>query len=59
MNINKFPLKTFSISKLNELQQCERKYYYSVFGSHNGWLPEVNEETKQLYKYKKLTSYLS
>ena len=34
----KYPEKSWSISKMKTLNSCEREYYYTYYGSHNGWI---------------------
>lgn len=54
--VKKFPEKSWSISKMKVIQNCLREYYYTYYGSHNGWLYEASEEQKIAWRLKKLTN---
>ena len=42
----KYPEKSWSISKMKTLENCERDYYYTYYGSHNGWIYTSTDEQK-------------
>lgn len=52
----KYPEKSWSISKMKILNSCEREYYYTYYGSHNGWIFTSSEEKKLAWRLKKLTN---
>lgn len=54
--VKKFPEKSWSISKMKVIQNCLREYYYTYYGSHNGWLYESSDEAKTAWRLKKLTN---
>lgn len=56
MEIRKYPEKSWSISKMKVMQNCLREYYYTYYGSHNGWLYESSDEAKVSWRLKKLTN---
>ncbi|WP_195250930.1 PD-(D/E)XK nuclease family protein [Romboutsia sp. 1001713B170207_170306_H8] len=51
-----YPELTWSASRLNLLNKCEREYYYNYYGSHNGYSELASNETREIYKLKKLTN---
>lgn len=55
-NLNPYPELTWSTSRLNVLNKCEREYYYNYYGSHNGFSELASNETREIYKLKKLTN---
>ena len=54
--VRKFPEKSWSISKMKVIEECYRSYFYTYYGSHNGWLKDSNEEQKVAWRLKKLTN---
>lgn len=54
--VKKYPEKSWSISKMKTLEGCYRKYYYTYYGSHNGWLNDSTVEAKISWRLKKLTN---
>lgn len=52
----KYPEKSWSISKMKTLNSCEREYYYTYYGSHNGWIYTSTDEQKLAWRLKKLTN---
>ena len=54
--IRKYPEKSWSVSKMKVIQNCLREYYYTYYGSHNGWLYESSDEAKIAWRLKKLTN---
>lgn len=52
----KYPEKSWSISKMKTLENCERDYYYTYYGSHNGWIYTSTDEQKIAWRLKKLTN---
>lgn len=52
----KYPEKSWSISKMKTLENCERDYYYTYYGSHNGWIYTSTDEQKMAWRLKKLTN---
>ena len=48
--VRKYPEKSWSISKMKVIQNCLREYYYTYYGSHNGWLYESPDESKSFQK---------
>ena len=55
-NLNPYPELTWSTSRLNVLNKCEREYYYNYYGSHNGFSELASHETREIYKLNKLTN---
>ena len=51
-----FPGFAWSLSRQKTLAECPRRYAYEYYFSHNGWLADAPEETKRIYRLKKLTS---
>ncbi|NLK94985.1 MAG: PD-(D/E)XK nuclease family protein [Clostridiales bacterium] len=54
--IRKYPEKSWSISKMKVIEGCYREYYYTYYGSHNGWLMDSTIEQKIAWRLKKLTN---
>lgn len=54
--VRNFPEKSWSISKMKVIESCLREYYYTYYGSHNGWLYESTDEQKMSWRLKKLTN---
>lgn len=52
----KYPEKSWSISKMKTLENCERDYYYTYYGSHNGWIYTSTYEQKIAWRLKKLSN---
>lgn len=53
------PEFSWSLSRQSSMNDCKRSYYYDYYGAHNGWLnnsPNVTEEQKVTYRYKKVGS---
>ncbi len=50
-----YPVWSWSSSRKSTFDECKRRYFYNYYLSHNGWEEEVNEESKQAYRLKKLT----
>lgn len=51
-----YPEKSWSISKMKTLDNCAREYYYTYYGSHNGWKHVSSEEAQLAWRLKKLTN---
>lgn len=51
-----YPEKSWSISKMKTLDNCYREYYYTYYGSHNGWIWNAPDECKAAWRLKKLTN---
>lgn len=54
--VRKYPEKSWSISKMKVIDSCFREYYYTYYGSHNGWIFESSDEAKIAWRLKKLTN---
>jgi CRISPR/Cas system-associated exonuclease Cas4 (RecB family) len=54
--VRKYPEKSWSISKMKVIEGCYREYYYTYYGSHNGWLKDSTNEQKIAWRLKKLTN---
>lgn len=54
--IKDFPEKSWSISKMKVMENCYREYYYTYYGSHNGWFNQSEDESKIAWRLKKLTN---
>lgn len=54
--IKEYPEKSWSISKMKTIDNCFREYYYTYYGSHNGWIYESTDEQKLAWRLKKLTN---
>lgn len=54
--IREYPEKSWSISKMKVIENCLREYYYTYYGSHNGWVWNSTEEQKVSWRLKKLTN---
>ena len=52
---SEYPEFNWSTSRVNTLNKCEREYFYTYYGSHNGWEDSSDKITQEIYKYKKLT----
>ena len=52
----KYPEKSWSISRMKTLDSCQREYYYTYYGSHNGWIFNSTDEQKIAWRLKKLTN---
>ena len=49
--INEF---SWSHSRRNAFEECMRKYYFSYYGSWNGWERHATDRQKELYLHNKL-----
>ena len=54
--IKDYPEKSWSISKMKVIENCFREYYYTYYGSHNGWVANATYEQKMAWRLKKLTN---
>lgn len=54
--IRRYPEKSWSISKMKVIDSCFREYYFTYYGSHNGWISESTDEQKLAWRLKKLTN---
>lgn len=36
------------------IEECKLKYFYQTYGSHNGWLKDVDHKTRKIYLLKNL-----
>ncbi|MGG7096887.1 PD-(D/E)XK nuclease family protein [Clostridium sardiniense] len=54
--VKDYPEKSWSISRIKSIKSCLREYYYTYYGSHRGWEPEVSLERKRVWRLKKLTN---
>ena len=54
--VRDYPEKSWSISKMKVIENCYREYYYTYYGSHNGWIFKSTEEQKITWRLKKLTN---
>ncbi|MGL4106466.1 PD-(D/E)XK nuclease family protein [Clostridium sp. LP20] len=54
--VKEYPEKSWSISKMKVIENCLREYYYTYYGSHNGWIWTATEEQKVAWRLKKLTN---
>lgn len=53
--VKKFPDFSWSLSRHKAMLNCQRKYAYDYYVSHNGWLKyNVLAESQQAYRLKKL-----
>lgn len=50
-----YPEFTWSTSRVDVLNKCEREYFYTYYGAHNGWEESSDKHTQEIYKCKKLT----
>lgn len=41
---------------MKTMDSCFREYYYTYYGSHNGWIYDSSEESKMAWRLKKLTN---
>lgn len=47
---------TWSVTRAQLFQSCQRAYYYNHYGSWEGWLADADEKTRLLYLLKNITS---
>ena len=47
---------SWSHSRRNTFEECQRKYFYHYYGSWEGWLRTASSRQKELYLHKKLTN---
>lgn len=45
----------WSVSRVNLLKECKRKYYYTYYGAWGGWESNASPDQKELYLLKNLT----
>ncbi len=50
-----YPVWSWSSSRKSTFSECQRRYYYNYYLSHNGWEEEASPESKQAYRLKQLT----
>lgn len=53
---SEYPEFNWSTSRVNTLNKCEREYFFTYYGYHNGWEDSSDKITQEIYKCKKLTS---
>lgn len=51
-----YPELIWSTSRVSTLEKCEREYFYTYYGAHNGWEESTDPYTKEIYKFKKMTN---
>lgn len=51
-----YPEWSWSQTRDTIFQECQRKYYYQYYASHNGWLRDSPEEAKSAYRLKQLAN---
>ncbi|WP_059351893.1 hypothetical protein [Bacillus coahuilensis] len=51
-----YPEFTWSLSRHKTLMSCERKYAYSYYFSHKGWMKDRSQLTQDAYRLKKITN---
>ena len=51
-----YPELTWSTSRVATLEKCEREYFFTYYGAHNGWEESSDNHTKEIYKLKKMTN---
>jgi hypothetical protein len=49
------PTFSWSHSRERTLRECERKYFWHYYGSHNGWLDSASQDARLAYRLKQLT----
>jgi hypothetical protein len=49
-----YPDWSWSLSRQNVLDECPRRYFYTYYASHNGWLKESSSESQVIYKLKQI-----
>lgn len=49
-----YPSLAWSFSRMKMLNDCERKYYYNYYASHNGWLSDASKNAQKIYRLKNL-----
>ena len=49
MEIGNYPTFSWSISRANKFEFCNRQYYYHYYGSWKGWEDQASERTKLIY----------
>lgn len=54
--IKKNPVFSWSFSRNEMFESCKREYFYNYYGSHNGWLKEGTERSKEIYRHKNIQS---
>ena len=47
---------SWSHSRRNTFEECQRKYFYQYYGSWEGWLWNATQRQKELYLHKKLVN---
>ena len=52
--LGEYPIWSWSYSRHQQFEKCKRMYYYNYYAYWNGWKDDVSEETKTLYRLKKL-----
>lgn len=52
---SEYPEFTWSTSRVDTLNKCEREYFFTYYGYHNGWEDSSDKITQEIYKCKKLT----
>jgi len=52
-----YPEFSWSHSRDRVLNECERRYYWQYYGSHNGWERTANTVTRAAYRLKQLTTF--
>lgn len=54
--VKAYPEYSWSLSRHKLLLECNRKYAYNYYTSHNGWLREGSELAKSAYRLKNITN---
>ncbi|MFB5676446.1 PD-(D/E)XK nuclease family protein [Paenibacillus terreus] len=51
-----YPDWSWSQTRDRIFKECQRKYYYHYYASHNGWLPEASKLSKSAYRLKQIAN---
>jgi CRISPR/Cas system-associated exonuclease Cas4 (RecB family) len=54
--IRPFPEFSWSQTRRSLFRECPRKYYWSYYGSHNGWLDDSPEQARRAWRLKKISN---
>ncbi len=55
--VGEFPQFSWSHSRAMAFADCDRRYYWQYYGSHNGWRGIAGPESRLAWRLKQLTTY--
>ncbi|MGW8283837.1 MAG: PD-(D/E)XK nuclease family protein [Gemmatimonadota bacterium] len=54
--VRPYPEFSWSQSRRSTFRECPRKYFWTYYGSHNGWLKDASAEARLAWRLKKISN---